>query len=110
MTADNSQTNLDMNGKMEIRCKIDLILPDANVWNDGAAIEESRSDIVHHQSLDTPVRVEDCQGAEDGVSEGCGPHEGEDTGGHLGQGHGSLRCPHLDMVAGAGTDTAGGKQ
>ena len=57
--------------------------PDTQVGNEGAAAEETRPDVVHHDSLDPPVAVEHGQGAEQGVSQGSGVQEGEDHCGNL---------------------------
>ena len=71
--------------------KFGLDSPDTQVGNEGAAAEEARPDVVHHDGLDTPVAVEHGQGAKQGVSQGSGVQEGEDHCGNLTARTGHLR-------------------
>ena len=58
-------------------------LRDANVGDCCAAAEEDGPDIVDHYGLDSPVRVEDGQGAQDGVGDGGRVEEWKDHCRHL---------------------------
>ena len=58
-------------------------LRDANVGDGGAASKENRPDVVDDNGFDSPVGVENGEGAEDGVGDGSGEDEGEDNCGHL---------------------------
>ena len=58
-------------------------LRDANVWDCCAAAKEDGPDVVDHDGLDAPVRVEDSQGAEDGVGDGGRVQERKDHCRHL---------------------------
>ena len=61
-------------------------LPDTQVGDEGAAPEEGRPDVVHHDGLYAPVRVENGEGAEHGVCDRGGPEEGNNHSGHLERG------------------------
>ena len=58
-------------------------LRDANVGDCCAAAKEDGPDIVDHYGLDSPVRVEDGQGAQDGVGDGGRVEEWKDHCRHL---------------------------
>ena len=58
-------------------------LRDAKVGNCCAAAKKDRPDVVDHYGLDAPVRVEDGQGAQDGVSDGGCVEEWKDHCRHL---------------------------
>jgi len=56
---------------------------DTNVGDCGAAAEKDGPDVVDDYGLDPPVRVEDGEGAEDGVGDGGRVQERKDHRRHL---------------------------